>query len=462
MEQMRSQTNQKNGQELAKRAFGKTDARYWHNVIFKPSYTKNGETLCIQDWAARIQWRGRRELFNLKTSNRAAAAARAKDIYVTLAGAGWPTTLAKFKPEMQKKDILTVGEFLTEVGAHWSGKRKTLQDYCRSFRTIVSQIFNIKAGHEKFDYVNGGRNAWVEKINRVKLADVTPSRVDKWRIDFVRNAGSNPVKQRRARITCNSLMRQAKSLFGSNLLTHLSIGELNKLPFDDVAFYKRESMRYRSKIDVKALIIAAISELPAAQLKIFLLATMAGLRRNEIDKLEWEAFDWNAVSVRIDTTNHLTPKTSDSAGDVPIDKELAALFRGWHAKSNSSFVIEGDSVPQGDTSYTHYRAEPHFNALTKWLCGKGVTAAKPLHEMRKEFGSQLCAKYGIYAASRALRHADIAITAQHYVDQKERVTFGMGSLLATLSNVAPMRAAPRAVAYRSSAKTPRRLSAWST
>jgi hypothetical protein len=36
--------------------------------------------------------------------------------------------------------------------------------------------------------------------------------------------------------------------------------------------------------------------------------------------------------------------------------------------------------------------------------------------------SQLCAKYGIYAASRALRHADIAITAQHYVDQKERVT----------------------------------------
>jgi hypothetical protein len=58
---------------------------------------------------------------------------------------------------------------------------------------------------------------------------------------------------------------------------------------------------------------------------------------------------------------------------------------------------------------------------------KGVTAVKPLHELRKEFGSQLCAKYGTYAASRMLRLADIAITAQHYLDQKERVTFGMGS-----------------------------------
>jgi hypothetical protein len=37
-----------------------------------------------------------------------------------------------------------------------------------------------------------------------------------------------------------------------------------------------------------------------------------------------------------------------------------------------------------------------------------------------------------------LRHADIAITAQHYLDTKERVTLGMGNLLAMPSNVKPM------------------------
>ena len=212
----------------------------------------------------------------------------------------------------------------------------------------------------------------------------------------------------------------------------------DKLPFDGVAFYERESMRYHSTVDIEALIPAAMRELPQEQLKIFLLATMAGLRRNEIDKLPWSAFRWNEGVIRIETTQHFAPKTSDSGGDVPIEKELAALFRGWHAKAKGDFVIEADGEPVSGTSYAYYRANRHFDALTAWLRAKGVTAPKPLHELRKEFGSQLCAKYGIYAASRMLRHTDIAITAQHYLDQKERVTFGMGNLLTMPKNVAPI------------------------
>jgi len=58
--------------------------------------------------------------------------------------------------------------------------------------------------------------------------------------------------------------------------------------------------------------------------------------------------------------------------------------------------------------------------------------------LRKEFGSQLCAKYGIYAASRMLRHADIRVTAEHYLDTKERTPIGLGNLLAIPDNVTPM------------------------
>jgi integrase len=233
-------------------------------------------------------------------------------------------------------------------------------------------------------------------------------------------------------------MRQAKSLFAPKLLAHATIEEPDKLPFEGVAFYKRESMRYQSTVDIGTLISTAMHELPQEQLKIFLLATMAGLRRGEIDKLQWQAFRWGNNVIRIDTTAHFTPKTSDSAGDVSIDKKLMGLFRGWHAKATGSFVIEADLEPMSGARYTHYRAERHFNRLTEWLRAKGVVATKPLHELRKEFGSQLCAKYGIFAASRALRHADIAITSQHYLDQKKRVTFGMGNLLVMPSNVTPM------------------------
>ena len=284
--QFRSEVNGKSGQEVAKHGFGKTDVRYWYDAVFKPEYRRDGQTMKVEDWAARIQWRGRRETFNLKTSNKNAAAAKAKEIYTTLVGAGWDAALEKFKPEMRRKSVSTVGDFLIELRGHWSGKPKTFEDYCRSFRQIVSDIFQIKGGREKFDYLNGGRAAWIAKIDHIKLADVTPDKLNKWRIGFVKKAGGNPVKQRRARITCNSIMRQAKSLFSPDLLTHVSLHKPDKLPFDGVPFYERESQRYRSKIDIEALIQAAVRELPQEQLKIFLLATMAGLRRNEIDKLQ--------------------------------------------------------------------------------------------------------------------------------------------------------------------------------
>ena len=35
--------------------------------------------------------------------------------------------------------------------------------------------------------------------------------------------------------------------------------------------------------------------------------------------------------------------------------------------------------------------------------------------------------YGIYAASRMLRHVNIRVTAQHYLDTKERTPIGLGN-----------------------------------
>ncbi len=433
--------NEKSVQAVSKQNFSKTDARYWQERIYKLIYTRDGKTCEVPEWSVKVQWRGRRELFNLQTSNKAAAAARAKDIYATIIGAGWDAAFEKFKLEMQRKAVSTVGDFLAELHCHWTGKPKTFEDYCQKFRTMLSQMFSIKGGSAKahYDHVNGGRDAWIAKIDRIKLADVTPERVNKWRIAFVRQAGDNPVMQKRARISCNSIMRQAKSLFSPLLLAHLGRNKPEKSPFDGVKFYKRESMRYHSEIDFEALIQDAMRELPQEQLKIFLLATMAGLRKNEIDKLEWQAFRWNDVVIRIEASEHFTPKTEDSAGDVPIDKELLAMFRGWHAKASGSFVIESDTQPLIGLRWSHYRAHRHFDALTAWLRAKGVNAPKPLHELRKEFGSQLCAKYGIHAASRMLRHTDISLTAAHYTDQTRRVTIGVGNLLAMPKNIVPMQ-----------------------
>jgi len=68
-----------------------------------------------------------------------------------------------------------------------------------------------------------------------------------------------------------------------------------------------------------------------------------------------------------------------------------------------------------------------------WLRSKGIKANKPIHELRKEFGSLVNQKHGIYAASRALRHSDITTSTRHYVAKKQRFTVGLGHLLTQTS-----------------------------
>jgi hypothetical protein len=152
---------------------------------------------------------------------------------------------------------------------------------------------------------------------------------------------------------------------------------------------------------------------------------MAGLRRNEIDKLEWPSFRWTQNVIRIEATRYLQPKTEDSVGDVEVDPELMEIFRRFKARAKSSFIIESDVPVRMNAMYSHYRCERDFTALTAWLRVHGVKSSRPLHSLRKEYGSQVCAKHGIYAASQALRHA--GITSAHYLDPRKRSTVGLGN-----------------------------------
>lgn len=48
-------------------------------------------------WNAWVQYEGRRERFPLYTPNKAAAAAKARDIYLFLAANGWEAILARYQ-----------------------------------------------------------------------------------------------------------------------------------------------------------------------------------------------------------------------------------------------------------------------------------------------------------------------------------------------------------------------------
>lgn len=99
--------------------------------------------------------------------------------------------------------------------------------------------------------------------------------------------------------------------------------------------YPRSSMRYRSSFDLVKLTEDARNELldeRPEHFKVFVLAVMAGLRRREIDTLEWAAFRWEIAAIRIEPTRYFQPKSEDSIGDVEVDPEVLEIFRTCWAR----------------------------------------------------------------------------------------------------------------------------------
>jgi hypothetical protein len=102
---------------------------------------------------------------------------------------------------------------------------------------------------------------------------------------------------------------------------------------------------------------------------------MCGLRRREIDLLEWSSFIWNEGLLRVQTTQYFEAKSEDSLADIPVEAELMELFRGWYTQASGPFVIESDQEPR-PVLYNFYRAEAVFARLIQWLRQHGVSAPK--------------------------------------------------------------------------------------
>jgi integrase len=421
--------------------FSRSDVRYWQRAVFRQSYTRNGQSFLTKAWAMKVAYEGRRETFPLGTPNKAAAAAKARDIYLFLAANGWEAALARYKKtkritgERSTERAVTVGEFLDAVFTV-STNRSTIEGYAIAFRKIVADLFGFSGDPAKFDYRSGGRNQWLGKVHSVELSKITPAKIQEWKQSFLVAAGHDPLALRKARISVNTLLRRSRSLFSRKVLRQLPLRLSSPLPFDGVEFEPRQSMKYRSNFNVLDLIKLANKELRPSDpplYMVFLLGVAAGLRRKEIDLLEWSAFRFKENAIRVEPTQFFHPKSQDSIAEIQVDPEVMSIFREYHNKAKGAFVIPSDRIPKTVTRGDYYRCESHFDTLNAWLRSKGVNTQKPLHTLRKEYGSLINKVHGIHAASKALRHADISVTNNFYTDSRVRVTPGLGKLFSAKS-----------------------------
>ena len=424
--------------------FPKTDVRYWEKKVAF-------QTPVSRTYSVQIQHANQRSWINLGTANKAQAAMEARKLYEELRANGWKETLSRRRPQAppEKKINVTIGEYVEAVKLKSAIYPKTVEGYAVALRKIAADIHGLADTPDKKSPIH--REAWRAKVSSIKLRTLTAERIENWRVHFIKRKGINPTKEKSARVSANSFIRRARSLFGHDVIQRIrNIVEIPEpAPFSGVKVEKVRVPRYRATFGMAALLENARAELAVdhpEQYKIFLLGAMAGLRRNEIDKLPWSAFRWNEGVIRIEATESFRAKSPDSEGDVLVDPELLEIFRGYRAKAKSEFVIESDSDPRNDKPYDHYRCHRDIQDLIAWLRSKGVTSKTPLHTLRKEYGSQINARYGLTAASEMLRHADVAVTAAHYVENKQRSILGFGHLLKNERTIIPMDEAPRSAA----------------
>ena len=429
-----SDKEDKSGYTLATPNLSKDNERYWMTRIFKHT-RDNGKGIIIEDssYSVRISYDGKRKAFQLGTANKKLAAQKARDIYRNLVANGWDNTLTEDSPT--KSGTTTVGDVIRVYLEVTEASPKTSANYVRVFRTVVADIKNISGDKNRYDHVNGGAEKWRTKVDNILITDITQAKVQKWKVAYVKERSSDPVKKRSAMESANSYIRYCRSIFKPDLLTHmraeLSLPE--ELPFTSVKLYPRQNTRYISTFNIVDVMEKAKKELPNIeqdqQWLIFVLAISTGMRRNEIDKLTWRQINFDKNFINVSATEHLEVKGTE--GIVDIEQELSTLLKGYYAKYKDAgdFVIQSDVQPAYKSKTPQYRANRHLQALVKWLRKSGVEYRKPIQTLRKEAGSEVCRRYGLHASSTFLRHADIQVTSNHYVENKQTITSGLASLL---------------------------------
>lgn len=404
----------------------KVDARYWlkRGRLFRYARSAN--------YSFQTQLKGKRVGFSTRTSNREAAAKVAARICADIVELGIEGALEKHRPTASE-DIATIGQYLQVVVPRMRVRDGTKASYCMQLRRIAADILRQRISRKakvKAKRLNR------ESIELASLAIFTPAAVEQWQAEFVANSKQKGRTERVARISANSIIRQARGLFSQKVVKKvISLRLPDPLPFAGVELFPRESMHYVSKIDAGTVLRKAQEELLETaphQFLVIFLGVAAGLRRGEIDRLLWSHVDFLRKRIYVEDTAQGSLKSEDSRGAVDIDGKTVELLRGFHAKATTQFVIDAPQAEQAEFSRLwglRYRCSSVFEKVTAWLRANGVDANKPLHTLRKEAGSIIATQHGIFAAAQFLRHSDIKVTAEHYADKKTPTAIDVAALL---------------------------------
>ena len=406
--------------------FSKRDSRYWHQRIFKQTQANGQVDAC---WSMRLAIGGKRRQLSLDSGNKQTAAERAAAIYATAKDDGWDAAVSAFgtrrKPTPPPPASATVGDVIRVIEERGTHLRTSTKIRIYSALRVIS---SSAAGVAEYDTraTNAAKSARRNAIDKIDLASVTSDLVRRWQRDFIAVEGDDDLRQATKKRSADGTLSAFSRAWTEALAVHYTDAGLvmPPNPSKGVKRFRLPTPRYKSDVDVGALLSDAKTELPPDGYKTLVLALQFGLRRAEIDRLRWSHIDLAAGRISVESTAQGEVKTGASARVLAIAPGMIDVLTEWRAGAADGFVILPSAVMRPKRRPA-YRADPVFDKVLRWLRGKGWDCHHPIHKNRKEFGSMISMNFGVFEASEALGHSDVRVTAALYVSAKRAIHLEM-------------------------------------
>ena len=441
------QDNDKTPQRARVRS-GMSSVAYWRSRLFRNTYRdRQGQTVEIPEWYVRMRHDGKTKRVRLNSGDKDQAAERALRLFQFLQDEGWE---AVEKRQARAPATPTVDEFIAaylEATKSFEAAPRpiTLHLYTRCLRQLckVAEVTLIKDLNQEA----------VERFRDRYRAEARSAGRDEQSIqnttaNIIRNAAACFSREARA------ILERKGTLFTNpfeNIRTKVDIKPVAPLPHTVVDRIWNEAHLLRDgdpeaaapnlKQYLKTYRKSHGGRKPGRWIPVdfrkghpeayaaLLMALGLGLRANEIDKARWSWFSFDSKGecyLKVRREDDFVPK-GGTERILKVPTEVHEALVATRSDLSSPYVLGGPASTESSTKGAgFYRRMETIRVVNLWLRQRGVEAdskfGKPLHRLRKQFGSELATRHGIFVTQKLLGHSTPTITAKHYAALTELPT----------------------------------------
>jgi integrase len=200
--------------------------------------------------------------------------------------------------------------------------------------------------------------------------------------------------------TCNAHIRKARSVFSKRSLNYYH-GTANQVPAEvSQAFFSVPLLREAHgdiELPTDAAVAKAMTDLTGDAKRAFILARYAGLRSGEIREARRSWLDGNILTVAPDASQYVAK--GKRCRKIALPPEAVEIL----LQSDDLVYLVGPR-----------RHELVVRELPATLIAMGFPKKKPLHSLRRLFGSVVYTTQGGWQAKEALGHASLSTTEKSY------------------------------------------------